>query len=218
MPDLNERWRTERLPAALYDMGVEHERVARVFGAAMWGFDTRGFYKELKRLGELPAGSVVLDVPCGGGVAFRGLRPGQDVRYVAADLNPTMRARALREAERRGLSRVEVVDGDVFDLQFGDATFDLCLTYNGLHCFPDPAAALVEMARVVKPGGTLRGSSATTGAGPRQDALIRTYKRANIFGVTESPEQLLEWVEGAGFRNVSMTRSGAIASFEGIRE
>jgi ubiquinone/menaquinone biosynthesis C-methylase UbiE len=183
----------------------------------MWGFDTRRFYAELQRLGQLPAGSAILDVPCGGGVAFRGIRPEQDVRYVAADLNPTMRARADREAERRGLNQVEVVEGDVFDLQFEDGTFDLCLTYNGLHCFPDPARALVEMARVVKPGGTLRGSSATTGAGARQVALIRTYKRANIFGVTESPEDLRSWIESAGFADVTMSTSGAIASFEAVK-
>jgi ubiquinone/menaquinone biosynthesis C-methylase UbiE len=43
--------------------------------------------------------------------------------------------------------------------QFDDASFDLCVTYNGLHCLPDPRAALGELTRVLKPGGTLRGTS-----------------------------------------------------------
>ena len=216
MPDVHERWRTERIPAALYDMGVEHERVARVAGAALWGFDTRPFFAELRSIGDLPAGSAVIDVPCGGGVAFRGIKPGQDIRFVAGDLNPTMRHRARREADRRGLSQVEVVKANIYELQFDDGTFDLGLTYNGLHCFPDPAAALVELARVIKPGGTLRGSSVVTGAGRRQDALVGVYERAGIFGVTPSPAELRGWIEAAGVDNLKLETSGAMASFEGV--
>jgi ubiquinone/menaquinone biosynthesis C-methylase UbiE len=33
------------------------------------------------------------------------------------------------------------------------------VTCAGLHCFPDPAAAIGEMARVLRPGGELRGTS-----------------------------------------------------------
>ena len=51
---------------------------------------------DIARLAEAPDGTVILDVPCGGGVAFRGLRPGQRVRYVAADLSPVMLGRAPR--------------------------------------------------------------------------------------------------------------------------
>ncbi len=217
MPDVHERWRTERIPAALYDMGVEHERFARVAGLALWGFDTRTFYTELKLIGVLPPGSSVIDMPCGGGVAFRGIKPGQDIRFVAGDLNPTMRGRAQREASRRGLTQVEVVDANIYDLRFDDATFDLGLTYNGLHCFPDPAAALVELVRVIKPGGTLRGSSVVKGSGFRQDGLVAVYERAGIFGVTPSAEELRGWITAAGVDNVHLETSGAMCSFEGTR-
>lgn len=62
-----------------------------------------------------------------------------------------MLRRAQAEAARRGLERIEYVHTSVEGMPFKDATFDLCLTYNGLHCFSDPPAALVEMARVVRP-------------------------------------------------------------------
>jgi ubiquinone/menaquinone biosynthesis C-methylase UbiE len=218
MPDVHERWRTERIPAALYDMGVEHERFARVAGAALWGFDTRPFYAELRLIGDLPAGSAVIDVPCGGGVAFRGVKQGQDIRYVAGDLNPTMRGRAQREADRRGLSQIEVVDADIYGLEYPDDSFDLALTYNGLHCLPDPAAALLELTRVLKPGGTLRGSSIVTGGGRRQDGVISVYERAGIFGVTPSLESLRGWIQAAGVDNVEIKTSGAMASFEGVQK
>ena len=42
---------------------------------------------------------------------------------------------------------IEFVEADVTALQFADASFDLCVTYNGLHCLPDPRAALGELTR-----------------------------------------------------------------------
>jgi ubiquinone/menaquinone biosynthesis C-methylase UbiE len=90
----------------------------------------------------------VLDIPCGGGFALRVLRPGQPVRYVAADISPHMLGRA-REVARgmRAPDAIEFVEADVTALQFDDASFDLCVTYNGLHCLPDPRAALAELTR-----------------------------------------------------------------------
>lgn len=72
MPDLHERWRTSFIEAVTYDWAVEREQVARVLGRVVWGTDTSDFYREISRLSELRSGSSVLDIPCGGGVAFAG--------------------------------------------------------------------------------------------------------------------------------------------------
>jgi len=149
----------------------------------MWGTDIRPMFTDIERLADVPVGALALDVPCGGGLAFRGLRTGRAVRYVAADISPYMLQRARREAGRRGVQdAIEFVEADVTALQFADASFDLCVTYNGLHCLPDPRAALGELVRVLRPGGTLRGTSCVTGRGPRQDALIAMSRRAGVFG------------------------------------
>ena len=125
---------------------------------------------------------MILDVPCGGGVAFRGLRPGQRVRYVAGDLSPVMLRRARAEAKRRELDQIEFIEADVEALPFDDASFDLCVSYTGLHCFPDPAVAISEIARVLRPGGVLRGTMVIRRAGLRQDALVRLSQAAGVFG------------------------------------
>jgi hypothetical protein len=84
MPDLRERWRTSFIEANTYDWAVEHEHVAGVLGRLIWGTDTSAFYRDIAHLSDKPAGTKVLDIPCGGGVAFRGLRPQQELDYVAA--------------------------------------------------------------------------------------------------------------------------------------
>jgi ubiquinone/menaquinone biosynthesis C-methylase UbiE len=188
MIDVTERWRSERVTAVIYDAGVKHEHVATVGARPMWGADMRRLFAEIARLADAPGGTSVLDIPCGGGFAFRGLRTGQAVRYVAADISPYMLARARREARRLQVQdSIEFVEADVTALQFPDASFDLCVTYNGLHCLPDPRAALGELTRVLKPGGTLRGTSCVTGRGPRQDVLIAMLRRAGVFGNIRTP-------------------------------
>jgi SAM-dependent methyltransferase len=217
MPDLRERWRTGWLEATAYDSVIEHERLARALGWLAWGTNTSAFYRELARLSEQPDGDSVLDIPCGGGVAFRGLRPAQQLRYVAADLSPVMLARAGVEAARRGLGFVEFVEADVEALPFADESFDLCVTYTGLHCFRDPPRALEELARALRPGGELRGTTVIRNAGLRQEALVRLMQIAGVFGPGLTRSELESGLEAAGLGELSVRRDGALAYFSARR-
>ena len=51
--------------------------------------------------------------------------------------------------------QVTTVRADVGALPYPDGHVDRVLTLTGLHCFPDPHRAVVEMARVLRPGGAL---------------------------------------------------------------
>jgi ubiquinone/menaquinone biosynthesis C-methylase UbiE len=215
MTDVTQRWRSERVMAAMYDVGVKHDRVAMVGAWAMWGADMRRMFADVARLADAPAGTSVLDIPCGGGFAFRVLRPGQPVRYVAADISPYMLQRAREVASRmRTQDSIEFVEADVTALQFADNSFDLCVTYNGLHCLPDPRAALAELTRVLRPGGTLRGTSCVSGRGPRKDALIAMLRRAGVFGNAPRAGEIETWLKEFGFDVVTVEHSGAVEFFE----
>jgi ubiquinone/menaquinone biosynthesis C-methylase UbiE len=199
----------------MYDAGVKNDRVATVGAWAMWGADMRRMFAELARLADAPAGASILDIPCGGGFAFRGLRPGQAVRYAAADISPYILQVARREAPRLDMQdAIEFVEADVTALQFADASFDLCVTYNGLHCLPDPRAALRELTRVLTPGGTLRGTSCVTGRGMRKDALIAMFRRAGLFGNPPHAGEIEAWLTEFGLDVVTLETSGAIEFFE----
>ena len=218
MPNVRERWRSGWLDATVYDSAVERESVARVLGRLIWGMDASAFYEDIARLGGEPDDVAILDVPCGGGVAFRGLRADQRVRYVAADLSPVMLQRARAEAHRRGLGQVEFADADVNALPFEAGSFDLCVSYTGLHCFPDPARALAEMARVLRPGGVLRGTAVVKDAGRRQDAFVRLMQLRGAFGPGGTLAELESWLGDAGLVEVSVRGDGALGYFSGRRE
>jgi len=207
------RWRRDRMSALLYDVGVKHQRVATALGRLLWGSDVRRLYSEQYLLASLPKGSLVIDVPCGGGVAFRGLEPGLRPAYVAVDLSRAMIARARGEAARRGLGRVRFVEADVDSLPFREGGFDLCLAYNSLHCFASPKQAVSEFTRVLRPGGMLRGSTVLTGQGRRQDILIRLLTGLGMFGPGGGAGDLRSWLSDAGLSRIQVDVTGAIAFF-----
>ncbi|GAA3838619.1 class I SAM-dependent methyltransferase [Sphaerisporangium flaviroseum] len=210
-------WRHARLTALVYDFGIEHERLGRIGGRLVWGADLSRFYRDIHGLRTRVNGCRVLDVACGGGVAFRGLRKEGSHRYVALDLSPVMLRRAQANAERHGLRDIGFVQASVTALPYQEGGFDLCLSYFGLHCFADPQAALAEMARILRPGGRLQGTAVVRGSGLRQDAVISLFQRRGIFGTVGSAENLTCWLAAAGLREISVDRDGAVAYFSARR-
>jgi SAM-dependent methyltransferase len=219
--DVRGGWKTERLRAAVYDFGVRTYPLNVVAARLLWGYDVRRLWETIGLLARDPDDAAVLDLPCGGGIAFRGLPRGRRLRYVAADLSTGMLDRARAVARRRGLepggTKVGFVQADVGALPFPDGSFDVCVTLNGLHCFPDPAGAVAELARVLRPGGTLRGTCVVSGTGGRRDALIGLLRRRGVFGPGGRAVDLRNWLTGAGLEDVRVDVDGAVAAFNARR-
>jgi SAM-dependent methyltransferase len=187
--------------------------LARVGGGTDFGL----LYAAAGEIGELPDGATVLDVPCGGGVALRGVRPGQELRYVAVDIAEAMLERTRRAAARRGVAGVETLQADVGALPVPDGVADLTVSFTGLHCFPDPRQALAELARCTRPGGRLTGAPSST---TRACATCRRCWPAARWassgpGLTEAALHL--WLAGVGFVELEVRRSGALAYFRARR-
>jgi len=211
-------WRRGHPWAAVYDFFVEREALSRPAGLILFGTDTRRLYEGIAAIDEVPDGGAILDIPCGGGVALRGLRPDRDVRYVAADIAPAMLERTADAARERGVeAQVETVAADAEDLQFADGEFDLCLSFAGLHCFPHPDVAAREIARVLKPGGRFVGSVFLTDGGIRYQPMVVFGRVAGVMGPSGGRDDLERWLDGAGLGDVSIEHSGAIAYFDARR-
>ncbi|WP_433334805.1 class I SAM-dependent methyltransferase [Spirillospora sp. CA-294931] len=212
------QWSKGNFGARMYDFIVMHKRLAGPLGRIMWHNEMGDLYADIAELGDVPTGSEILDIPCGGGVALRGLRSDRRVRYVAADISPFMLDRARAEAARRGLADIDFVHANVNGIPFADATFDLCLSYNGLHCFPDPQRALAEMVRVLRPGGRLRGTAVVAGAGRVPAACVSIFQRADQFATVGRVDDVQRWLAGAGVIEPRIRRRGAYVLFSGRRD
>ncbi|WP_237113653.1 class I SAM-dependent methyltransferase [Mycobacteroides abscessus] len=202
----------------MYDSGVMHESLATVAAAVLWGASFQQILAVIQHVADSPAGSYILDSPCGGGFAFRGLRHRQNCRYVAADISPNMLARARRRASSQGVADlVEFAEADITMLPYAENTFDLVLTFNGLHCLSAPQAALTELVRVLKPGGILRGTTCVRGVGWRQDLFVRVLRAASVFGNSPQTGDVERWLVEAGLEVVVARRSGAVELFEACK-
>ncbi|MBP2323151.1 ubiquinone/menaquinone biosynthesis C-methylase UbiE [Kibdelosporangium banguiense] len=213
-----EHWKNSSSVSA-YDRVVGHEKTARIAARLLWGTRLKKWYDQIRSLNEDARGKTVLDVPCGGGVTFRGLTglPAEEIDYVAVDISNVMLDRARDEARKRGLTGITFTQASVEQLPFPDMSFDMCLTYNGLHCFPDPVAALTEMTRVLRSGGRLQGTAIVRGAGRRQDKIIEVNQRLGVFGVTGTYADLEHSLHRAGLAGIRIERSGAMAFFTATR-
>jgi ubiquinone/menaquinone biosynthesis C-methylase UbiE len=109
----------------------------------------------VETVGIVP-GERVLDVACGTGVVTRiaAERAGTTGRVVGLDLNPDMIAVARALPPPSG-AKIEWLTRSALELGLEDGCFDAVLCQQGLQFFPDKVAALVEMRRVLRPGGRL---------------------------------------------------------------
>ena len=217
MSGVSANWRRGHPWAAVYDFFVEREALSRPAGRLLFGTDTRLLYERMRAVDDVPDGGAILDIPCGGGVALRALRPEREVRYVAADISPAMLERTAEVARRRGLAQVETAEEDVERLTFGDGEFDLCMSFAGLHCFPHPDVACREIARVLRPGGSFVGSVFLTDGGPRYRPMVHLGRAAGVMGPSGGRHDLERWLRDAGLRDLEIARSGAIAYFAARR-
>jgi SAM-dependent methyltransferase len=195
----------------LYASYISRPPLARLIGRIVWGGDVRPLYGSMRRIAEVPPGGLIVDAPCGGGVAFRGLSPKHDVRYVAVDLSARMLEIARVEADRRALRQIEFVHADATAIPVESGTADLFLSLFGLHCFPEPGVAIREVARCLRPGGQVEGGMIASGPSRRQRLLVRSGHGG--FGSGGTVNDLRRWLGDAGLEAVRVAESGCFAYF-----
>ncbi len=118
---------------------------------------------------------VVLDVACGTGdlaIAFGAARA---ERVIGVDFSQAMLARAADKAAGRPELPLNWIGGDALRLPIAEASVDIVSIAFGLRNVSDPAAAISEFARVLRPGGRLMILEFTTPANPLIRAAYHVY-------------------------------------------
>ncbi len=137
--------KTEALIAKLkaIKQGLLHDLLTRG-QERRWAEAKRALFRKIEGRTLFGAVGTGLDIPL--------LPPGHEI--VGVEISPAMLARA-RERAARYPGRLELVEADLTDLPFADASFDTALTVCTFCSVPDPVAGLRELFRVLRPGGRL---------------------------------------------------------------
>ena len=126
------------------------------------------------KLLEVPVGTGILTMPLYQTLPQAGI--------TCLDYSPDMMGQAQEKADRLQLKNVTFRQGDVGALPFADGAFDIVLSLNGFHAFPDKETAYREVFRVLKPGGTFCGCFYVAGECKRTDWFVRhVYEKTGFF-------------------------------------
>jgi SAM-dependent methyltransferase len=129
-------------------------------------------------LGDLPAEALADSFGCGNPLAFAGLTPGSTVvdlgsgagldlliaarvvgpegRVIGVDMTDEMIAQATTNAEKAGLTNIEVRKGLIEALPVEDESVDLIVSNCVINLSPEKNRVFAEIARVLRPGGRIR--------------------------------------------------------------
>jgi ubiquinone/menaquinone biosynthesis C-methylase UbiE len=129
----------------------EHPVFAWVYEALTARSDSRGADKMRSRLVGSLSGRV-LEIGFGNGLNFRYYPPEAHVIGIEPDWEMLRRSIPRAHAAR---AKIDLISGDGQALPFRDATFDAAVACLVLCTIPDAAAAMAEVARVLKPEGKL---------------------------------------------------------------
>lgn len=138
----------------------------------------------------------ILDLGCGTGQFLPRLRSRfAAATIVGADLSPGM----LNEAKRRRPSNVGLALADAMQLPLASSSIDVVTCSESFHWYPDQAAAVDELARVLRPGGRLLIASIamTTEVGSRAVERWTTDRGQPIRALP--PKALRRLLEAHGF-------------------
>ncbi len=111
---------------------------------------------------ELPQAGRILDAGCGyGGLALLLGRARPDLHITGVDLEASALESAARSAAKERLANLEFKVGDVHRLPFGAERFDAVVCQTVLTHVRAADVAVLEMARVLKPGGVFMAAEYT---------------------------------------------------------
>ena len=196
MPEISERAVHAR--RLFGDVAERYDVPAAVFGLGQYG---RWRHEMVAGL-DLAPKARVLDVATGTGLVARDIARRWEARVVGLDQSAEMLARAGERPE----PGVVFVRGDGQRIPFNDDSFDAVSFTYLLRYVDDPAGTLVELARVLRPGGVM----GSIEFGVPSNALVRSSWR--LYGSVIFPA--LSRVVSPGWRRIGDFLGGSISTFD----
>ena len=126
----------------------------------------------------------------------------------------------LEQAKRRldGQAHINFIQGDVGNLQMDDESFDIVLSMNGFHAFPDKQKAFHETCRVLKSGGDFIACFYIKGKSKKTDWLVKNIlaKKGWFTPPFQTEEELKNTLQKM-YKEVELHIDGSMAYFHCVK-
>jgi Methylase involved in ubiquinone/menaquinone biosynthesis len=196
--------------------------MGKIVSGLVWNLDKEKTLEyQAMVLSNIPEnfGGKLLEVPVGTGVITMPMyRTLPEAEITCLDYSPDMMQRAKRFAERLDIKNIDFIQGDVGNMPFEDESFEIVMSLNGFHAFPDKSAAYNETYRVLKPGGVFCGCFAVMKENKRTDWIIRNIYTPKGYCTPpfETAESLKKRLEKM-YRTVKVDTVESIAVFRAVK-
>ena len=196
------------------DVLTQKNLFSRLYAKVFWsGTDDKEIAREVLSYIPDDFNGTILDVPVGTAVfTERKWKALSGAQIVCLDYSEDMITQA---AERlRGNANISCVQGDVGHLPMEDNSFDIVLSMNGFHAFPDKEKAFRETWRVLKPGGRLIACFYIKGKSGITDWLVKAIlSRKGWFTPPFPTEEQLRHILHRLYRKIDFHVDGSMVSF-----
>jgi len=179
-----------------------------------WQEQLKPAHEALLKIANVKSGENIIDIAAGTGLISFPLANiiGESGKVFATDISDemvTIGNETVKSTEAKNI-RFERMDAE--DINYNDNTFDVATCALGLMYFPDPAASLTEIYRVLKSGGRAvvavwgsRKNCGWSGVFPIVDERVKTDVCPMFFNLGEN-DTLKYPFEKAGFKDISIKR------------
>jgi ubiquinone/menaquinone biosynthesis C-methylase UbiE len=150
-------------------MDIRGKIILKIIG----GFNVSGYKNKLLGLIPNDFSGKLLDIPCGtGSLTYQKYTQMHKAEIICMDYSKEM----LEAAKGRYVNEnIKIIQGDVGNIPFPDKTFDIVLSMNGFHVFPDKEKAFDEIDRVLNDNGIFIGCFYIKERIKRADWFIRKF-------------------------------------------
>ncbi len=189
---------------------------AELFSAAP-ALHNEGALDLLVQAGAAKGTDRVLDVACGPGTVVAAFA--RVVEYATGlDATEAMLDEARKLADKEGLENVSWQQGSVYELPFGEGTFDIVSCRFAFHHFEESGKAFSEMVRVCKPGGRIVLCDAVVSDDPAKALAFNEMEQFRDPSTVEF--RSLDYLKGlfieAGFGEVDVSYYQVPVELEGL--
>lgn len=158
------------------DMLTKNKLWSKIYIRAIWNIDFLVIIEKVLAMIPENFSGKLLDVPCGTlNLTSEFYSRISDAEIEALDYTEEMLEIARDRASRMKLQNINIVQGDVGELSYKSNYFDIILSMNGLHSFPDKKKAYSETARVLKKGGMFCGCCYIRGENKITDLVVNLW-------------------------------------------
>ncbi len=203
--------------ASKYDDYITSERLwSRVAVNIIWGMRDDEYVNPLLSMIPNELQGKLLDVPAGTAIfTYEKYKQMRETDIFCLDYSQEMLDHAVSRLQSSNITNVRCTQGDVGNMPFEDNFFDVVLSMNGIHAFPDKQKAFEEINRVLKTDGKFLGCCYIKGERKSSDFFVRNiFVKNGTFTPPFMTKKELELQLKEKYKDVKVWNVKSIAYFE----